>query len=81
MVWGTYAVEIEVQMVFAQVGPEIKCPGVAVSVRGGGGNRYLGKARIDPATQWGFPKVGNCMGTSILVQKLLAKFMRTMWGI
>ena len=30
MVWGTYAVKIEVQMVFAQVGPEIKCPRVPV---------------------------------------------------
>ena len=30
MVWGTYAVKIEVQMAFAQVGPEIKCPRVPV---------------------------------------------------
>ena len=30
MVWGTYAVKIEVQMAFAQVGPEIKCPVVPV---------------------------------------------------
>ena len=30
MVWGTFAVKIEVQMVFALVGPEIKCPRVPV---------------------------------------------------
>ena len=30
MVRGTYAVKIEVQMAFAQIGPEIKCPTVAV---------------------------------------------------
>ena len=36
MVWGTCAVKIEVQMAFAQVGPEIKCPRVPVWVRGGG---------------------------------------------
>ena len=36
MVWGTYAVKIEVQMAFAQVGPEIKCPRVPVQVKGGG---------------------------------------------
>ena len=35
MVWGTYAVKIEVQMAFAQVGPEIKCPRVPVWVKGG----------------------------------------------
>ena len=28
--WGTYAVKIEVQMAFAQVGREIKCPRVPV---------------------------------------------------
>ena len=50
MVWGTYAVKIEVQMAFAQVGPEIKCPRVPVWVKGGGCNRYLGNARIDPAS-------------------------------
>ena len=49
MVWGTYAVKIEVQMVFAQVGPEIKCPRVPVWVKGGRCNRYLGNAQIDPA--------------------------------
>ena len=37
MVWGTYAVKIEVQMAFAQVGPEIKCPRVPVLSEGGGG--------------------------------------------
>ena len=37
MVWGTYAVKIEVQMAFAQVGPEIKCPRVPVWVKGGEG--------------------------------------------
>ena len=26
IVWGTYAVKIEVQMVFSQISPEIKCP-------------------------------------------------------
>ena len=36
MVWGTYAVKIEVQMAFAQVGPEIECPSVPVWVKGGG---------------------------------------------
>ena len=36
MVWGTYALKIEVQMAFAQVGPEIKCPRVPVLVKGGG---------------------------------------------
>ena len=49
MVWGTYAVKIEVQMAFAQVGTEIKCPRVPVWVKGGGCNRYLGNAQIDPA--------------------------------
>ena len=37
MVWGTYAVKIEVQMAFAQVGPELKGPRVPVRVKGGGG--------------------------------------------
>ena len=50
MVWGTYAVKIEVQMAFAQVGPEIKCPRVPVWVKGRGCNRYLGNARIDLAS-------------------------------
>ena len=49
IVWGTYAVKIEVQMAFAQVGLEIKCPRVPVWVKGGGCNRYLGNAQIDPA--------------------------------
>ena len=30
MVWDTYAVKIEVQMAFAQIGPEIKYPRVPV---------------------------------------------------
>ena len=39
MVWGTYAVKIEVQMAFAQVGTEIKCPRVPAArlSEGGGG--------------------------------------------
>ena len=37
MVWGTYAVNIEVPMAFAQVGPEIKCPRVPAWGKGGGG--------------------------------------------
>ena len=32
---------------FAQIGPEKKCPGVPVWVRGGGCNRYLGNAQIE----------------------------------
>ena len=35
---------------FAQVGAEIECPRVPVWVKGGGGDRYLGNARIGPAT-------------------------------
>ena len=37
MVWGTYAVNIEVQKAFAPIDPKIKCSRVPVSVRGGGG--------------------------------------------
>ena len=49
MVWGTYAVKIEVQMAFAQVASEIKVPQSA-RLSEGGCDRYLGNARIDPAT-------------------------------
>ena len=41
MVWGNYVVKNEVQMAFAQIGIEIKCPRVPVRVKGGGGGGGL----------------------------------------
>ena len=42
-------------MALAQIGPEIKCPRVPVWVKGGGGHRHLGNARIEGVFfLWGF---------------------------
>ena len=76
MVWGTCAVKIEVQMAFAQVGPEIKCPRVPVWVKGrGGGQSLFGQCPNRPSifqtgaslTQW-------------LVTHFLMKILCFYWG-
>ena len=62
MVWGTYTVKIEVQMAFAQIGPEIKCPRVPVWVKAGKGgcDSYLCNAQIAGASfSMGLPLGSN----------------------
>ena len=48
MVWGTYAVNIEAQM-SGRSGNKVP-QSARLSEGGGGGNRYLGNAQIDPAS-------------------------------